>query len=59
MSYRLYLSNSCGAFDFKDNIIVNDYDPVTKVKGNAIIITFNKKRLIIPLSSIACIEELE
>ena len=53
----IHLVNACSATDYKQNIAVESYTYCQKSKGNSIIIRHKNKKITIPLSNIAAIEE--
>lgn len=54
---KIYLIKTCGAFDYKETLFVEDFKIDQKTKGNAIIVVYNKHELTIPMANISCIEE--
>lgn len=50
---KIYLLNTCSAFDYKHDITVTEY----KTKVNCLIIEHRGKELHIPMSNIICLEE--
>jgi hypothetical protein len=52
----IYLINSCAVFDYSSAILVENYKMSMQTKGNAIIVVYKGKELIIPLANIAAIE---
>ena len=41
----------------RDYLVVEDFKIDQKTKGNAILVTYQNRELIIPLANISCIEE--
>jgi hypothetical protein len=54
--FVIHLINTCSVFEYLNRISVDSYEIDTKTKGNAIIISHNDSRTIIPLANIAAIE---